>query len=117
MLCGFRSRLAPEHHSKMAKTLEVEPTEEKTVKEESSGKLVSPLTHWTLFLWLHKNSAACLCFTDRDLFFGGLVFLCVKLFLCLVNALFCAGQENIGLVAAMHHNNVHIKGNTQDKHS
>lgn len=109
MLCGFRSRLAPEHHSKMAKTLEVEPTEEKTVKEESSGKLVSPLTHWTLFLWLHKNSAACLCFTDRDLFFGGLVFLCVKLFLCPVN--------DIGLVAAMHRNNVHIKGNTQDKHS
>lgn len=32
----------------MAKTLEVEPTEEKTVKEESSGKLVSPLTYWTL---------------------------------------------------------------------
>ncbi|XP_070758987.1 syntaxin-18 isoform X2 [Enoplosus armatus] len=34
------SRLAPEHHSRVEKTPEVEPTEEKTVKEESSGKLV-----------------------------------------------------------------------------
>ncbi|KAF0035172.1 hypothetical protein F2P81_012930 [Scophthalmus maximus] len=34
------SRLAPEHHSRVEKTREVEPTEEKTVKEESSDKSV-----------------------------------------------------------------------------
>ncbi|CAJ1051559.1 syntaxin-18 isoform X2 [Xyrichtys novacula] len=35
------SRLAPEHHRQVEKTPEVEPTEEKTVKEESSEKSVT----------------------------------------------------------------------------
>ncbi|XP_026163088.1 syntaxin-18 isoform X1 [Mastacembelus armatus] len=34
------SRLAPEHHSRVEKTVEVEPSEEKAVKEESSEKSV-----------------------------------------------------------------------------
>uniref|UniRef100_A0AAQ5X4A1 Syntaxin-18 n=1 Tax=Amphiprion ocellaris TaxID=80972 RepID=A0AAQ5X4A1_AMPOC len=33
------SRLAPEHHRRVEKTAEVEPTQEKIVKEESSGEL------------------------------------------------------------------------------
>lgn len=37
-LCAFRSRLVPEHHSRVEKTVEAETTEEKTVKEESSGE-------------------------------------------------------------------------------
>ncbi|XP_060898124.1 syntaxin-18 [Labrus mixtus] len=46
------SRLAPEHHSRVEKTPEVEPTEEKTVKEESSEKIVSEvLDNNTVNLW------------------------------------------------------------------
>nr|XP_046240310.1 syntaxin-18 [Scatophagus argus] len=45
------SRLAPEHHSRVEKRPDVEPTEEKTVKEESSEKSVSevldnPVNPW-----------------------------------------------------------------------
>lgn len=50
-LCGFRSRLAPEHHIRVEKTVEVETTEEKSVTEESSGKSASPLRHRALILW------------------------------------------------------------------
>lgn len=40
--CGFRSRLAPEHHSCLnVKPAEGDPTEEAPVKEEPSGKLDS----------------------------------------------------------------------------
>ncbi|XP_039654951.1 syntaxin-18 isoform X1 [Perca fluviatilis] len=45
------SRLAPEHHIRVAKTLEVEPTEEKTVKEESSEKSVSEVPNNPVNLW------------------------------------------------------------------
>ncbi|KAL7407006.1 hypothetical protein ABVT39_001498 [Epinephelus coioides] len=45
------SRLAPEHHSKVEKTPEVEPTEEKTVKEESSEKSVSEVPNNHINLW------------------------------------------------------------------
>lgn len=45
--CGSRSRLAPEHHSRVGKA--PEPMEEKTVKEESSGELVR---HWDTGLYL-----------------------------------------------------------------
>lgn len=55
VLYGFRSRLAPEHHSRVEKTVEVEATEEKSVKEESSGKSTTPLKHWALFLRQHKD--------------------------------------------------------------
>uniref|UniRef100_A0AAQ5XWJ3 Syntaxin-18 n=1 Tax=Amphiprion ocellaris TaxID=80972 RepID=A0AAQ5XWJ3_AMPOC len=45
------SRLAPEHHRRVEKTAEVEPTQEKIVKEESSEKSVSevlddPVNPW-----------------------------------------------------------------------
>lgn len=55
-LCHSRSRLAPEHQSRVVKTPEVEPTEEKTVKEESSGKSVRPLRHCAVFLWQQKEA-------------------------------------------------------------
>ncbi|XP_049436957.1 syntaxin-18 isoform X1 [Epinephelus fuscoguttatus] len=45
------SRLAPEHHSKVEKTPEVEPTEEKTVKEESSEKSVPEVPNNHINLW------------------------------------------------------------------
>ncbi|XP_073325245.1 syntaxin-18 isoform X2 [Pagrus major] len=45
------SRLAPEHHSRVVKTPEVEPTEEKTVKEESSEKSVSEVVENPVNLW------------------------------------------------------------------
>ncbi|XP_051271415.1 syntaxin-18 isoform X1 [Dicentrarchus labrax] len=45
------SRLAPEHHSKVEKTPEVEPTEEKTVKEESTEKSVSEVLDNPVNLW------------------------------------------------------------------
>ncbi|KAG7229736.1 hypothetical protein INR49_012532 [Caranx melampygus] len=46
------SRLAPEHHSQVEKTREVEPTEEKTVKEESAEKNVSEVLDNTVeHLW------------------------------------------------------------------
>ncbi|XP_070758986.1 syntaxin-18 isoform X1 [Enoplosus armatus] len=45
------SRLAPEHHSRVEKTPEVEPTEEKTVKEESSEKSVSEVLDNPVNLW------------------------------------------------------------------
>ncbi|XP_019942541.1 syntaxin-18 isoform X2 [Paralichthys olivaceus] len=46
------SRLAPEHQSRMEKTREVEPTEEKTVKEESSEKSASEVLDNTVeHLW------------------------------------------------------------------
>ncbi|XP_070814614.1 syntaxin-18 [Chaetodon trifascialis] len=45
------SRLAPEHHSRVEKTPEVEPTEEKTVKEESSEKSVSEVPDNPVNLW------------------------------------------------------------------
>lgn len=35
--------------------MEVEATEENTVKEESSGKSISPLRHCALFLRQHKD--------------------------------------------------------------
>lgn len=46
--------MAPEHHIQMAKTLEVEPMEEKTVKEESSGKSVSLLRPGTISVAAQK---------------------------------------------------------------
>lgn len=70
MLCGARSRLTPEHHSQMAKTVEVEPTEEKTVKEESSGEFMCPQRSWTL---IPKTLFACSCFTGQHLFIQSLV--------------------------------------------
>ncbi|KAM9361631.1 syntaxin-18 [Symphorus nematophorus] len=45
------SRLAPEHHSRVEKTPEVEPTEEKAVKEESSEKSVSEVLDNPVNLW------------------------------------------------------------------
>ncbi|XP_074485366.1 syntaxin-18 isoform X1 [Sebastes fasciatus] len=45
------SRLAPDHHSRAAKTVQVEPTEEKTVKEESSEKTVSEVVENPVNLW------------------------------------------------------------------
>ncbi|KAI3370304.1 hypothetical protein L3Q82_025078 [Scortum barcoo] len=45
------SRLAPEHHSRVEKTPEVEPTEEKTVKEESSEKSMSEVLDNPVNLW------------------------------------------------------------------
>ncbi|XP_041813549.1 syntaxin-18 [Chelmon rostratus] len=45
------SRLAPEHHSRVEKTPEVEPTEEKTVKEESSEKSASEVLDDPVNLW------------------------------------------------------------------
>ncbi|XP_071351116.1 syntaxin-18 [Trachinotus anak] len=46
------SRLAPEHHSQVEKMREVEPTEEKMVKEESSEKSVSEVLDNTVeHLW------------------------------------------------------------------
>ncbi|KAG8007497.1 Syntaxin-18, partial [Nibea albiflora] len=45
------SRLAPEHHSRVEKTPEVEPTEEKTVKEESSEKSVSEVPENPVNMW------------------------------------------------------------------
>ncbi|XP_030276403.1 syntaxin-18 [Sparus aurata] len=45
------SRLAPEHQSRVVKTPEVEPTEEKTVKEESSEKSVSEVVDNPVNLW------------------------------------------------------------------
>ncbi|XP_041639107.1 syntaxin-18 isoform X1 [Cheilinus undulatus] len=45
------SRLAPEHHSRVEKTPEVEPTEEKIVKEESSEKSLSEVMDNPVNLW------------------------------------------------------------------
>ncbi|XP_028262565.1 syntaxin-18 [Parambassis ranga] len=45
------SRLAPDHYSRVEKTVEVEPTEEKTVKEESSEKSVSEVPDNPVNLW------------------------------------------------------------------
>ncbi|XP_035517821.1 syntaxin-18 [Morone saxatilis] len=45
------SRLAPEHHSKVERAPEVEPTEEKTVKEESTEKSVSEVLDNPVNLW------------------------------------------------------------------
>ncbi|XP_075316644.1 syntaxin-18 isoform X2 [Odontesthes bonariensis] len=45
------SRLAPEHPSRVVKTVEAEPTEEKTVKEESSEKSVSEVQDNSVNLW------------------------------------------------------------------
>ncbi|XP_059184924.1 syntaxin-18 isoform X2 [Centropristis striata] len=45
------SRLAPEHHSRVEKTPDVEPTEEKTVKEENSEKSVSEVLDNPVNLW------------------------------------------------------------------
>uniref|UniRef100_UPI0037E8BAD9 syntaxin-18 n=1 Tax=Semicossyphus pulcher TaxID=241346 RepID=UPI0037E8BAD9 len=45
------SRLAPEHHSRVVKAPEVEPTEEKTVKEESSEKSVAEVPENPVNLW------------------------------------------------------------------
>ncbi|XP_029287221.1 syntaxin-18 isoform X2 [Cottoperca gobio] len=45
------SRLAPEHHGKVAKTPVVEPMEEKTVKEESSEKSVAEVVGNPVNLW------------------------------------------------------------------
>ncbi|KAM7422175.1 hypothetical protein PAMA_010309 [Pampus argenteus] len=45
------SRLGSEHHSRVEKTVEVEPTEEKTVKEESSDKSVSEVLDNSVDLW------------------------------------------------------------------
>lgn len=43
MLFGFRSKLTPEHSRIAEKTVEVEPTEEKIVQEETVGELKLPL--------------------------------------------------------------------------
>ncbi|KAM9859737.1 syntaxin-18 isoform 1-T1 [Aulostomus maculatus] len=45
------SRLGPEHHSRVEKTVEEEPTEDKTVKEESSEKSVSEVRDNRVNLW------------------------------------------------------------------
>ncbi|KAE8298126.1 Syntaxin-18 [Larimichthys crocea] len=45
------SRLAPEHHSRVEKTPEVEPTEEKTVKEESTEKSVPEVPDNPVNMW------------------------------------------------------------------
>ncbi|XP_068171381.1 syntaxin-18 isoform X3 [Antennarius striatus] len=46
-----QSRISSEHHSKVEKTLEVEPTEEKTVKEEGSEKSTSEVQDVTFNPW------------------------------------------------------------------
>uniref|UniRef100_UPI003AAB9D85 syntaxin-18 isoform X1 n=1 Tax=Centroberyx gerrardi TaxID=166262 RepID=UPI003AAB9D85 len=45
------SRLEPEHHSKVEKNPQVEPTEEKAAKEESAGRLARPVLDNSVNLW------------------------------------------------------------------